>query len=114
MGGQKETGVGTPPPVHPHVRGDYADLCSNSLPTPGSPPRAWGLLDEGGYVGVLERFTPHVRGDYEVIASRKRPSNGSPPHAWGLPEDALLINRARRFTPTCVGTTFGLSAQRCA
>ena len=73
-----------PPPVHPHVRGEYDSPRRGPSPAAGSPPRAWG---------ILHRFRTGV------------PVAGSPPRAWGIPCELALMRRHRRFTPTCVGNT---------
>ena len=111
--------------VHPHVRGDNMGTVEPSREGCGSPPRAWGQLNEYADIAAFCRFTPtcvgtthmawqnsllktvhpHVRGDNYKWASKKGKWYGSPPRAWG--QRALLTSRGRagRFTPTCVGTT---------
>ena len=70
--------------VHPHARGEYQPLVSNSLKNVGSPPRTWGIRFAGLGADASDRFTPtHV-------------GNTSASGGFG---------RLLRFTPTHVGNT---------
>ncbi len=44
--------------VHPHVRGEEARNSRSASSAPGSPPRAWGRVDNPIGSLVKERFTP--------------------------------------------------------
>src|SRR4051812_33468298 len=91
----------------------------------GSPPHAWGRLDEARVRIQADRFTPtrvgtanrarmtltaalvhpHTRGDDAHAHRRRSRRGGSPPHAWGRPGRAPDVVDPDRFTPTRVGTT---------
>src|ERR1017187_8635336 len=111
--------------VHPHARGDNG-LIQRPLPIrSGSPPRAWGQLDQSMPLKVPSRFIPtrvgttqphrhasamltvhpHARGDNEIYYGPEFYENGSPPRAWGQLEHLSDGRAAGRFTPTRVGTT---------
>ncbi len=114
----------TPPPVHPHVRGDNASGPPVSSGFRGSPPRAWGQCNLGSGIERLRRFTPtcvgtidrsrrpagpgpvhpHVRGDNTHVTNSWYCYGGSPPRAWGQCNRLLQTICRTRFTPTCVGT----------
>jgi len=89
--------------VHPHGRGD--DLIEHGAQhvQDGSPPRAWGRLQEaasnypstrftptgvgtttsGCALGVHTTVHPHGRGDDELGKTGDTYNYGSPPRAWG-------------------------------
>ena len=110
--------------VHPHGRGDNLLFCDAQPPFRGSPPRAWGQLDEFGAVSVRHRFTPtgvgticdgaegededavhpHGRGDNGQAQQFRRYRRGSPPRAWGQSAQTADHTSDERFTPTGVGT----------
>ena len=89
--------------VHPHVRGDHFSTAKIEKPLSGSPPRAWGSLQEARSPERVIRFTPtcvgitsewrivylpsavhpHVRGDHAPVFACFGPMDGSPPRAWG-------------------------------
>ncbi len=112
-------------PVHPHVRGEYADISEATRATRGSPPRAWGIPGDYALLPNRGRFTPtcvgntgrpsrrlrkravhpHVRGEYVDGDVVRQPRVGSPPRAWGIPCKAWAKTGPKRFTPTCVGNT---------
>ena len=75
--------------VHPHARGEYAVAHVELATDAGSPPRTWGIR-----------------------ARRHRPDvvTGSPPRTWGIRRRARS-RRGTRFTPTHVGNT-GCRPQR--
>ena len=135
------TGVGTMFPrtphqssisVHPHGRGDNPDITSLTLTPPGSPPRAWGQLDDIAVALQYQRFTPtgvgtmgdaaggrchntvhpHGRGDNLTHPNGGKVTNGSPPRAWGQFNAAPGMDERRRFTPTGVGTISGSRTDR--
>jgi len=107
-----------PPPVHPHVRGEYSCTASprvelsrftptcvgNTFLSPkilgyrsGSPPRAWGIPSLPEATPDQAAVHPHVRGEYVCAAASHSSCDGSPPRAWGI--------RAR--TPTASGALVG-------
>jgi len=49
--------------VHPHVRGEYPRPWAPSRGQPGSPPRAWGILQQRHVGGQPQRFTPTCVGN---------------------------------------------------
>ena len=89
--------------VHPHVRGEDYTACATSFTGIGSPPRAWGGLNERGERLGVGRFTPtcvgrtwvpdsvteripvhpHVRGEDAAARQPWATVLGSPPRAWG-------------------------------
>ena len=75
--------AGTPPAVHPHVRGEGA---------------VGGSATAGG-----SRFTPTCVGKAAQYRAALRGTSGSPPRAWGRLLVGLAEGRRPRFTPTCVG-----------
>jgi len=114
------TGVGTTRPegrefametVHPHGRGDNFDSSAATDYAYGSPPRAWGQLDNRRKQRGIRRFTPtgvgttrqyphlqstpsvhpHGRGDNGHIRQQPRYIPGSPPRAWGQRQKYLLL-----------------------
>ncbi len=96
-----------PPPVHPHMRGEYVRSLSHWLTYTGSPPHAWGIRRAVSVTGFVARFTPtcvgntfdlpapiaahsvhpHMRGEYAGAVSPALAFCGSPPHAWGIRAD---------------------------
>ena len=93
--------------VHPHVRGEYTRAARIPNVLPGSPPRAWGILESPGVEDAELRFTPTCVGNTGRGFYRGRPSSGSPPRAWGLRFRRRPRPASFRFTPTCVGNTYG-------
>ena len=98
----------------------------------GSPPRAWGLLEQRLLAAVGCRLTPtcvgtagsrctrsaptpahpHVRGDCATASFEMFYNDGSPPRAWGLRLRARSSASPSRLTPTCVGTASGGTPSR--
>ena len=94
------------PAVHPHARGDNANVTTRVRLTNGSPPRAWGQRRCRRHSAASRRFTPtrvgttggtqtnwdgcsvhpHARGDNQRIAAFCSIRAGSPPRAWGQQE----------------------------
>ncbi len=90
-------------PVHPHARGDNANLRHDCDDRIGSPPRAWGQCQELSIrvsrcrftptrVGTMDRAAdisnsspvhPHARGDNTILGLALSTVGGSPPRAWG-------------------------------
>ncbi len=97
----------------------------------GSPPRAWGSLEDDVVLQGLLRFTPtrvgitrtpqsrqrirsvhpHARGDHAWAGSWMGPRHGSPPRAWGSLPALRRVDDCDRFTPTRVGITCWNSRQ---
>ena len=77
-----------PPPVHPHVRGDYAPDSRRAVFAAGPSPRAWGLrrgtLPSRGSSPVH----PHVRGDYARRSPLETTQGTVHPHVRGDYEGA--------------------------
>ena len=71
----------------------------------GSPPRAWGILDNSLPVRQNQRFTPTCVGNTQRSWEEETGPIGSPPRAWGIPLLSKLFGLGGRFTPTCVGNT---------
>ena len=114
--------------VHPHVCGECRarrDLHHIAL---GSPPRVWGMPNDGPRLHGGERFTPtcvgnatgrprgrrrtsvhpHVCGECVEFRKRGIVERGSPPRVWGMLAIRRPPHEPDRFTPTCVG-----NAGRC-
>ena len=112
-------------PVHPHVRGDSRVALVDQDAQAGSPPRAWGQLNDyyyyyyyyyrftptcvgtaltRGIVHISSPVHPHVRGDSPGRELLWLASSGSPPRAWGQLDEPGVDPQVDRFTPTCVGT----------
>ena len=113
----------TPQSVHPHVRGEEPKMVFQPGKKYGTPPRAWGRVDQDLVpVGVL-RYTPtcvgkrptrrtgsppravhpHVRGEEILPSHGSRAVSGTPPRAWGRAVVHLSRVLDGRYTPTCVG-----------
>ena len=110
--------------VHPHGRGDNKRAALDVRSLVGSPPRAWGQLEEEKGAYVHRRFTPtgvgtisrdrrarrsrlvhpHGRGDNFVVRTPALVGDGSPPRAWGQCVRETFAEPYARFTPTGVGT----------
>ncbi len=102
--------------VHPHVRGDGANLPHIAGSTARFTPTCVGTagwLTAGHFTRSVH---PHVRGDGTVYWPGLRPAFGSPPRAWGRPSRRGRTSGLDRFTPTCVGTatTNGRNGWLCA
>ena len=111
--------------VHPHVRGEYADLYIFDTGIAGSSPRAWGILIHETVTVVRGRFIPtcvgntsaspmlrvvqpvhpHVRGEYSFHSTLTISTGGSSPRAWGILCFMSFGEEPIRFIPTCVGNT---------
>ena len=111
--------------VHPHARGEHAEMPDPLSGELGSSPRTWGTLfkrrnntprlrfipthvgnttrnvDENGQPSVH----PHARGEHAADTARQERGAGSSPRTWGT----LVLCRAGaacvRFIPTHVGNT---------
>ena len=92
-------------PVHPHVRGDYAEVTVEVRVVDGPSPRAWGLRPGRGSRWSPGSVHPHVRGDYGLAHIRWTPATGPSPRAWGLLRVGGVRLLLGRSIPTCVGTT---------
>jgi len=111
--------------VHPHVRGEDSSSHACCSGVTGSPPRAWGRLDNDALSRLGHRFTPtcvgkttcpspsfaadtvhpHVRGEDGSPGGKYSTHIGSPPRAWGRRLNQTVLAGRFRFTPTCVGKT---------
>ena len=112
-------------PVHPHVRGEYAQLAIAQRSRYGSSPRAWGIPQVFTVARKARRFIPtcvgntrsartaaltwtvhpHVRGEYPVLPVGIDTVDGSSPRAWGIRLSYIDAHIEIRFIPTCVGNT---------
>ena len=120
-------------PVHPHVRGVYAEVClraidiARSIPTcvgftiisnlnqliqNGPSPRAWGLRYASHQLGKFHTVHPHVRGVYEFYERFGLEAPGPSPRAWGLLHCDPGSREKIRSIPTCVGFTKLISNKR--
>ena len=111
--------------VHPHVRGEYGGVKSETVVELGSSPRAWGILEHlessraecrfiptcvgnttnGNGTTCTVAVHPHVRGEYCIPCLKILQGRGSSPRAWGIPNIMEEAINQRRFIPTCVGNT---------
>ena len=107
------------------MRGEYSECVRLIEDADGSPPHAWGILEQRHIPGTGQRFTPtcvgntsgavsasdvatvhpHMRGEYSVGSVVRILYRGSPPHAWGILDILHCATTVDRFTPTCVGNT---------
>ena len=107
------------------MRGDNNQLPIAAALIVGTPPRAWGQLNQlhDQYVGFRNTPTcvgtthshrlsahapkehPHVRGDNAIVEATIDQGEGTPPRAWGQPVGVWCHLVDVRNTPTCVGTT---------
>ena len=72
------------PPVHPHVRGEYAGTLEYAHRYAGSPPRAWGIRRFQATGLPHRRFTPTCVGNTTGVVLTGGGMYGSPPRAWGI------------------------------
>ena len=111
--------------VHPHGRGENAQIGAADPQPGGSPPRAWGKHYPSQVSHRLMRFTPtgvgktlsrngsssgfavhpHGRGENAQIGAADPQPGGSPPRAWGKLVEQGVHRPRLRFTPTGVGKT---------
>ena len=91
---------------HPHLRGEYQGGYKCSTFSTGSPPLAWGILDDAYKAPTRLRITPtcvgntlccllslvwyedhpHLRGEYKCCQTQLHKGSRSPPLAWGIDE----------------------------
>ena len=91
-------------PVHPHIRGVYADCVPITVSVGGSSPPTWGIPGRGSrllanvrfiptYVGHIALWGgpqpppavhPHIRGAYIGCPQITQILGGSSPHTWGI------------------------------
>ena len=113
----------TPPPVHPHERGERVRSPVTSPLFVGSSPRAWGTEHEPEHrapqlrfiptsvgngklcLGWLLRETvhPHERGERGFMQWLTMALTGSSPRAWGTDPHDIRDQEGPRFIPTSVG-----------
>ena len=93
------------PPVHPHMRGEYA-ACPRGMPhRAGSSPHAWGIPLPSSRYNSWARFIPTCVGN---TACGRKPFTKKSVHPHMRGEYAFLHLQnltERRFIPTCVGNT---------
>ena len=110
------------------MRGEYPPITLVVCYRLGSPPLAWGILDqfvqEERRLGITPTCVgnteiqflfalrlldhPHLRGEYLMLMIIAGQTMGSPPLAWGIHEIIVDVILAVRITPTCVGNTVKL------
>ena len=110
-------------PVHPHARGEVAELDVEGVDCGGSSPRAWGspfpgrqgiriarfiptrvgksASSKGGYLSTTVH--PHARGEVGHPLWWLPVPTGSSPRAWGSHSLGLAARFTSRFIPTRVG-----------
>jgi len=91
----------------------------------GTPPHAWGKLQQiainhsnsrytptcvgktlrGASLGMVSEVHPHMRGENQPRLESEARQYGTPPHAWGKHTSSDEFSQADRYTPTCVGKT---------
>ena len=109
--------------VHPHARGENAQIRMGSIPAPGSPPRAWGKRTWEATASSQTRFTPtrvgktsspsrpaqgspvhpHARGENATAPVATTWPGGSPPRAWGKPSTSRYITTSHGSPPRAWG-----------
>ncbi|RZM14177.1 hypothetical protein LDELB18P2_0843 [Lactobacillus delbrueckii] len=107
------------------MRGEYPVLRVFKAYKGGSPPLAWGILENRLTMYLKNGITPtcvgntvyhnviifgdvdhpHLRGEYAATDCEDYEKMGSPPLAWGILDLADVLDGAARITPTCVGNT---------
>ena len=117
--------------VHPHVRGEYAQLAIAQRSRYGSSPRAWGIPQVFTVARKARRFIPtcvgntrsartaaltwtvhpHVRGEYPVLPVGIDTVDGSSPRAWGIRPARYRCPVPDRFIPTCVRNTWSMAPE---
>jgi len=111
--------------VHPHGRGEHANIGELGDTINGSSPRAWGTHKRARCKGGQRRFIPtgvgntttttpakpsapvhpHGRGEHGMDRAYRARYVGSSPRAWGTRWPQAPARRSRRFIPTGVGNT---------
>ncbi len=122
----------TPPPVHPHGRGERSSSSAMRPAMPGSSPRAWGTqcgrratTNTGRFIptGVGNAWAPspssaptavhpHGRGERDLITPKDLQDRGSSPRAWGTPKNWRGAVGVERFIPTGVGNAPAANVMR--
>ncbi len=92
-------------PVHPHVRGEYADLRAGAWRARRSIPTCVGNTPPRSSSTSAGTVHPHVRGEYGHLLREHGEVIGPSPRAWGIPHAAAQKDRFSRSIPTCVGNT---------
>ncbi len=111
--------------VHPHARGEHADVYKSHGYTRGSSPRTWGTPNRDFQIPRLVRFIPthvgnthhsftqllyspvhpHARGEHISSTLNVFLDAGSSPRTWGTHKACVLAATGVRFIPTHVGNT---------
>ena len=117
--------ITSPPPVHPHARGEHRVGQIEFEEYTGSSPRPWGTRpDRRGHdqrrrfiptpVGNTQRLVgellplsvhPHARGEHIGVPDQPAGRDGSSPRPWGTRSRGQEGTRRHRFIPTPVGNT---------
>ena len=122
--------------VHPHARGEHADIVKVDNLKIGSSPRTWGTQVKMSTISAVKRFIPthvgntmavlrasgtsavhpHARGEHQVVSTRICVTIGSSPRTWGTHLVTTTWAAPSRFIPTHVGNTLSLPLpkRRCA
>ena len=115
----------SPPPVHPHARGEHATKGALASGTSGSSPRPWGTHKRITRHQGSKRFIPtpvgntrterqgvcplavhpHARGEHWPARASRAQRSGSSPRPWGTLVTATPQDTMERFIPTPVGNT---------
>ena len=93
------------PPVHPHVRGVYADHPGQQRHPERSIPTCVGFTHWARRRGRWRAVHPHVRGVYDMADLVSQLGTGPSPRAWGLRLCWWRRRKQYRSIPTCVGFT---------
>ena len=124
-------GIGTGM-VHPHARGEHAQLGCVALWILGSSPRPWGTPNSSRPLSRYCRFIPtpvgnttllicalvrssvhpHARGEHWNLRNRLSATAGSSPRPWGTHLRIRRMIMEERFIPTPVGNTCDAMAGR--
>jgi len=109
--------------VHPHACGEYEVRGDGRKRMAGSPPRMWGILQEGLLLRRRQRFTPthvgntdmlniqagtvsvhpHACGEYAFVGISPSSLSGSPPRMWGIRDIAQAPISPRAVHPHACG-----------
>ncbi len=93
------------PPVHPHLRGEYATIYGGLYADFRFTPTCVGNTRARRAGRSAGSVHPHLRGEYGPDGGFMLAPTGSPPPAWGIQLVGGVEQGRQRFTPTCVGNT---------
>ena len=99
-------------PVHPHIRGVYADCVPITVSVGGSSPPTWGIPGRGSRLLANVRFIPTYVGHTEKVAKILCSSSVHPHIRGAYANITNPAERQARFIPTYVGHIMSLFSSR--